>query len=709
VRHLLVDEFQDTSAAHFDIVRKLTAGWAEGDGHTLFLVGDPMQSIYRFREAEVGLFLGCYQGALDTVSLEAVALAANFRSQRALVEWVNASFPGILPARDDPARAAVAYEPSVATRDQEVGAAVSVHAGREEDAVAQARRVAATVAAAREDAPGASVAILLRARRQADVIVAALAERGLSWRGVDLAPLFGVPAVQDLHALCSALLHPGDRVSWLAVLRAPWCGLTLDDLEALAGDEPRAPLVALLARPDRRRRLSADGGERLERVASVLLEAHQRVGRDPLWRLATRTWRALGGPACLAGGSLDDARRYLHLVAQLEREHGVPDPDELARRARALHAAPRPGAVDVEIMTIHKAKGLEFDVVALPGLERAPAKESHAMIAWSETATAAGTRLLLAPLPPPEGEDHSPLHAFVRRVERDKRRLETARLLYVACTRARRRLHLFASVGWKEKDDAPAPPRVDSLLWHLWPVVSRQCERLEPAADDAAGCAPRDAPAILRLPGGWSAPELAPSLEAVAFAAEESGAVEFSWAGQTARHVGIVAHGMLRRLSEEGPEAWDADRLASAASQARAALEALGVPGEEREQALAAVMDAVARTVADPRGRWLLDASRDSARSEYALTGLVDGTLVSAVLDRTFVDAAGVRWIVDYKTGYHEGGAVEAFLDREQQRYRAQLERYAVLMTALDPRPTRLAIYFPAMSAWREWAWQAQR
>jgi hypothetical protein len=71
-------------------------------------------------------------------------------------------------------------------------------------------------------------------------------------------------------------------------------------------------------------------------------------------------------------------------------------------------------------------------------------------------------------------------------------------------------------------------------------------------------------------------------------------------------------------------------------------------------------------------------------------------------MDRTFVDDHGDRWIVDYKTGGHEGGDSEAFLDREQERYRAQLERYAALMMARDARPVRLGLYFPLLKGWRE-------
>jgi hypothetical protein len=167
--------------------------------------------------------------------------------------------------------------------------------------------------------------------------------------------------------------------------------------------------------------------------------------------------------------------------------------------------------------------------------------------------------------------------------------------------------------------------------------------------------------------------------------------------------VGIVAHALLRRVSEDGPGAWDAPRLEQAWRTARGALHGSGILAGELEDATAAVCDAVNHTLADPRGQWLLDPHHPQARSEYALSGVVDGVLVHGVVDRTFVDVDGVRWIVDYKTGTHGGGSLDEFLDREQDRYQVQLERYATLMQALDPRPTRLALYFPAVGGWRAW------
>jgi ATP-dependent exoDNAse (exonuclease V) beta subunit len=114
------------------------------------------------------------------------------------------------------------------------------------------------------------------------------------------------------------------------------------------------------------------------------------------------------------------------------------------------------------------------------------------------------------------------------------------------------------------------------------------------------------------------------------------------------------------------------------------------------------VRQALINTLNDSRGRWILNRHHEG-RSEYALTGVYRGAVVNVVLDRSFVDEDGVRWIIDYKTGHHEGRDLDEFLDREQERYRDQLERYAELMAQFEPRPIRLGLYFPLLCGWREW------
>jgi hypothetical protein len=175
----------------------------------------------------------------------------------------------------------------------------------------------------------------------------------------------------------------------------------------------------------------------------------------------------------------------------------------------------------------------------------------------------------------------------------------------------------------------------------------------------------------------------------------------FRWAGEIARHVGTIAHGFLQRIASEGLTAWDAGRVAGERPRLRAALAAAGVPEADLEGATERAAATITGVLTDERGRWLLDRHADAA-CELPLAGVVEGRTVHCVLDRTFVDASGTRWIVDYKSSTHEGGDVETFLAAEWQRYRPQLERYARLLARIDDRPIRIGLYHPLLGGWQE-------
>jgi hypothetical protein len=183
--------------------------------------------------------------------------------------------------------------------------------------------------------------------------------------------------------------------------------------------------------------------------------------------------------------------------------------------------------------------------------------------------------------------------------------------------------------------------------------------------------------------------------------------VEYSWARETARHVGSLVHRLLQRIAQEGPASWSDVRVQALQSYCERELSARGVPAEERTAAAARAVQALERTLVDPRGRWALSDAHREARSEWALSGMVGKQLINIVLDRSFVDDAGTRWIIDFKTGGHEGADVDDFLNREQARYAAQLERYARLVRELDRRPIRLGLYFPLLGGWREWGYKS--
>ena len=189
-----------------------------------------------------------------------------------------------------------------------------------------------------------------------------------------------------------------------------------------------------------------------------------------------------------------------------------------------------------------------------------------------------------------------------------------------------------------------------------------------------------------------------------AAAAARPSEFEFEWVTAAARHVGTVVHEELERAGRHGL-GWLAAAPESRPSAWQRRLVELGVPAGELEGSLRRIRDALARVLADRRGAWLFDPAHTDAASELALTSLRGASIANVRIDRTFVDAEGVRWIVDFKTSLHEGQELGQFLDREQRRYTRQLELYAALMRLREPgRAIRLGLYFPLHAAWREWS-----
>ncbi len=701
IQHLLVDEFQDTSVSQFELLEKLTAGWEPGDGPTIFLVGDPMQSIYRFRQAEVGLFLKVAEGAAGPISPEFLRLDANHRSQAGIVNWVNEAFRRIFPQVGDVATGAMTYSQSEPRNPEEPGEAVTVHALRKGEDAAEAALVVQVVQEARATDPAGKVAILVRARSHLAAIVPALKEAGLAFRAIEIDRLSERSVVRDMLALTRAMLHLADRPAWLAILRAPWCGLELGDLHALVDGRPDAVVWDLLG--EERGGISPDGAARILRLQNVLARAFAERGRMTLRRWVERTWWALGGPAC--AGSDDapqDAADYLDLLEKHERAGDLPDFDGFRKQVDQLYARPDPRADGtLELMTIHKAKGLQFETVIVPGLGRVPRPDSPALLLSAERPRPEGVDRLLASIRE-TGGGQDPMYEYLRDVERFKAANEDIRLLYVACTRAVRRLHLIGHAV--EDASGKVNPQSGSLLERLWPGLredekQRFAKRCAASPEQAPGVRPAGVQ-LSRMPVDWTPPEIPGPLPLRPAPRIRDEQRSYLWVGDTLRHVGTVVHGTLEEIGREGLEAWDEARVRASRDAHRTALANLGTPPQELDRAVARVEQALLRTLASHRGRWIL-ASRPGARCEYAMAGLLEGEIVHISVDRTFVDEDGARWIVDYKTSDHQGGRLDFFLDEEQRRYRDQLERYARFLAPTGA--VKLGLYFPLLDGWREW------
>jgi ATP-dependent exoDNAse (exonuclease V) beta subunit len=702
IRHLLVDEFQDTSESQKELLLKLTAGWDDGDGRTLFLVGDPMQSIYRFRQAEVGVFLETRSAGLGPLHPEPLSIQVNFRSSPEVVSWANACFAKAFPAVEDAAMGAVPFSDSVAFRWE--SGTVGVHPQFERNDEAEAVLTADLIARARAESPSQRIAVLVRARPHLVAIVKELRARGWKYRAVKVDTLAESEVVRDLLALTRALVHLADRPAWLAVLRAPWCGLTLTDLHAIAGWDHAATIWTLLHAPGIV--LSEDGSARVKRFLQAIDPLMKQRRRVALRHWVEGSWIRLGGPACCRGeADRADAAEFFDLLQEFEQGGDLPEFDQIERRLSELFTKPDPGADDsLQVMTIHQAKGLEFDTVILPGLGKSGRMDDARLMHWLRH----GDRLVLAPVPATVSEDGTlddgdPLYRYLASVESRKESNEMARLLYVAVTRARRTLHLIGHVAVKKGGEMGRPDR-RSLLHRMWPMVEEQFQAAfagwKPSRGPGGDAVPAAALRRLRAdwkrraPGGLAAAGLTPVDPPFEVA-------PFEWVSSTLRHVGVLTHALLHRCLREGG---DVEWVRAQRPAVRRSLLSLGVPPGECNEACGKVESALTRTLADPRGAWTLAASHEDSRSEVALTGRIGGEVVRGVVDRTFVGDDGVRWVVDYKTSSHEGAGLEWFLDNEMIRYQDQLERYGRLFREMEPeRPVKLGLYFPLLGGWREW------
>ena len=693
IRHLLIDEFQDTSEAQMRLFEALTRGWSPNDGHSLFLVGDPMQSIYRFRKAEVGLFLQVREhGLASGIRPEPLVLFRNNRSCPVVIDWVNRVFPALF-GREDILRGEVAYRDCVATRDDTDGAGVFMHPLLHESDCDAATRVIALIRAERAAHPDASIAVLVRYRVHLAPLLAALRRDAtdIVFRAVEIAPLASRQPVADLVSLTRALLHRADRVHWLACLRAPWCGLTLADMLAVAGDGANATvwqqIEAALVKDD----LSADGHKRLAHFAAALHWALAQDGRMPLRERVEGAWQRLQGPHCLtAPNDLADCMSYLDLLESLQER-----PDFSAERLDAalakLFAAQQGDAHSVQLMTIHKSKGLEFDSVILLGLEAGSRSDSDTPpLRWDEVIAASGERRTLVscmPFPAFESADRDAAdrrHRWIRSQENARQAAELKRLLYVAATRARDRLHLVGCATYAA--DGLKPPTTSSLLALLWPAVQGDFSAQPAPEDGHQEPLTASLPPLLRLRDIPDAETLSQTLSlsrASPLLTAESAAIP---SASLDAAIGELVHRGLEIIAFQGLESWDTARVTALASRYAAWLAQRGFAAADCEAGAARVVAALKGCLDSAAGRWVLQDHAEAV-CEYALRA--DGQ--THRIDRSFV-SEGVRWIVDYKT--------VAALDNPQvaaERHREQLQRYGALFARLEPdRPQRLAVLFVA-------------
>ncbi|MFZ0219273.1 MAG: UvrD-helicase domain-containing protein [Candidatus Aquirickettsiella sp.] len=716
IQHLLVDEFQDTSSTQLHLIEKLTAGWQHQDGRSLFLVGDPMQSIYRFRKAEVGLFLQVQQCGIGSLQLHALSLSVNFRSTSGIVDWVNQQFSQLLPDNHDSQYSTVGYSPARAY-SQATGQndAVSTYWQQTENStlaeLGEAEQIIKIIQKIKQENNQSSIVILVRARSHLRSILPSLRHAGIPYQAIEIDSLAEKSAVQDLLSLSRALHHLGDRIAWLAVLRSPYCGLSLNDLYQItqfSNEEKTSVTLWQQLQQFEKIPLCTATKQRLRRIMPILQQCLQQQGRLPFPLWIKQTWLALGGPTTLTNWEeMDHIHAYLNFLdLKIKQQGEALDFFKLGDELSNIYTPTTTSVTSipaVEVMTIHKAKGLEYDHVILTGLHRRSRPETAPLLLYSEKILAQQKKeFLLAPIKASH-EEHDLIYNYLFSEEKRKNTAELTRLLYVACTRAKQSLHLLGTFLLDEKTLALKPPASQSLLSQLWPVLAIQPESVLALTGNKT---PQilDTPRLLKriVVDTHTSLTYQPSRPMI-----NTQAYAYQWQLCPDRILGTVMHRLLYQVSQDGLVHWS-KKITNAQTMFARLLAQNGLLASQIAPALDKLNNCLEKTLNDPRGRWILSQEHLAAQSEYAITALFNDTLHNLIIDRTFIDPiTGIRWIIDYKITDYQGNAPEEFLKWARQQHQSQLHNYAQALL-LDAKCCgslllRCGLYFPLTSLWCEW------
>ena len=732
---VMVDELQDTNAVQLELIEQVSTD-------NLFTVGDAQQSIYGFRHADVELFER--RGALFGERGARATLRMNFRSRPEIVAVINRVFSEQLGDRFTPLVAGRHVEPADEPRVEmlvaDKGAEWSSEGLTAPWRVAEARALADRVAELIGDGvtPG-EIVVLTRAATDMRAYERALEERGIPTYMVGGRGYWAHPQVLDMVSYLRALANPRDEEALYAVLASPMVGAPPDALVLLgaaARAERRDPWWVLRDPGESLSEIAVDERERLAAFVAFMGAERGLAARAGVEELLERALVHTGYDLtvlAMPGGQrrLANIRKLMRLGREHEAAHG-PDLrgflDLVRLRSEAWRPDPDQGEAPVEsealdavrLMTIHRAKGLEFEIVCVADLGRAPRWRSEVLRVGRDG------RLGLRLARPGTGA-REPALAYdeLGGQARDAEAAEERRLFYVAMTRARERL-ILSGAARLEKWGEPSPggPPVTWLGPGLVGDVSAgegvfegvRFRVVRPVGEDggevvrqiAALDRPVDVPSEPAVP---AAPPRVGALSYTSLAAYERCGYRFyvervlgvppcerrAHPGDrpeggvlSAAERGTVVHALIERVDFRRPL-----KPQPAAIRAAAPRE----PGEAEIEEIAALIERFGASELCARlGR------AAAVRREQRFAFPLGSTLITGMLDAIASEPGGRTVIVDYKTDRLEGSDPATVVDREYTTQRLVYALAAVRAGAREVEVVHVFLERPDEPVWATFA-----
>lgn len=699
IKHILVDEYQDTSINQFKLLKMITLGWEINDGRTLFLVGDPMQSIYRFRKAEVGLFLQTRDHGINSIYLHFLQLTTNFRSTPTIVEWNNQTYEKIFPKQDDLSLSAITYATSTSSINNCEPSKVSLHPILSENFSDEAEEIIAIIKTSYTNNPNQKIAILVQSRSHLKQILPKLRINQILYHAVELDNLYDKPLIQDLLALTIALSDLSNTISWYSILRAPWCGIELADLVKLKNSCGNKILFErLLSYHDLP--VSEHANKQLARIMPILFNAWFHLYDHSLCNLIEATWMALGGPACLKSSSDEsDANKFFECLAEFELTKNRKDLHVFQEMLRSITADSKPSACNfVEVMTIHKSKGLEFDTVILPGLDRPTRSDDRQLLLWQEIPTEKNKmELLLVPI---KSSKKEPIYDYIRALENKKTVNELYRLLYVATTRAKKNLHLLFTLEKNEKKTySIIKPRAGSLLYQLWPAIENEIivnPNSLPKKTLQNELNVKLPHMFSRLKQTWQSPfpykiQLKDYQTVKSFNNNRRHA---RWTFESERILGVILHKILEGINYSTLNTWEEKTENEKIQFIQKIIHLNNVPIFFQTEFIKNITSAINNMLADNFGRWILSSE---SKIEYKIHSNSKNTEIEThIIDRV-IETENYIWIIDFKTTLPKEMIRQVFLSQQAKKYLSQLDTYTNLLKQITRKPIKRILYFPLL------------
>ena len=661
IKHLLIDEFQDTSYSQLSLIEKLVDGWQKGDGKSIFFVGDPMQSIYKFRESQVGIFLEIMKSGIGSLKINSLTLNSNFRSNKSIVEKNNKIFSQIFPNQDNLLLGAIHYSESNSASQVEQDDAVTFYPFSADQDFEEAEMVVKIIKNSISNNPNHETAVLVRSRSHLKAITLLLQDSSINFEALKTEPLRSNLFTRDLLSLTRALLSLADRLAWLSLLRAPWCGLKLEDLLAF-GESTDKTIFSQLIDDGIAQDLSEDGAVRSRHLFLATEEAIYSEGKFSFVERFSYSLSQLCNEIELNEQEKSIRSQFLSLLNHCELNQSL-DIKTIELMVKDLYAPSQHSSV--KLMTIHQAKGLEFDTVIIPGLGKKGKSDTLPLMQIQEFSN---KNILLAPIKSSYEDSESKTYLYLQYLQKQQTHFELMRVLYVAMSRAKHKIHLLGGISKTGKAIS------GSLLSFLSDYFQKSIDDI-PIQDSTV-------PVETSLPIFQRNKTLS--------ALTNRGINDAMQSKNMPSNIDLIYQSALGSIVHYFLEH---NLFEPSIVSIEARFREFGLPPKLIQSYSKTASLLLLNTRRDKDFEWLFKYRNSTeVEAEYS------NSTRTVIIDRLFVEDATL-WIIDFKTAsLNEGESMSSFIERQKLSHQKQIKTYQEVLEDFFKLPSKVALYCPAVS-----------